>query len=151
MSYYKSQYIPTIVEVSTSQTMIDALLESETQQNRAEPWNKLNKTMKIQKINNYAYKYASENGMNEEEADTLKRFLINCLDKSRLQKTKDVQYDKTKQEIIGIPALMYNTTHNKFTLKNLDTLPKRVTTLKKPVGQKQPLIVGELLENNIVL
>jgi hypothetical protein len=150
MSYYKNQYIPTIIEASTSQSTLDTLLDNETQQNRAEQWNKLNKTIKIQKINIYADKYASENGMNEEESDTLKRFLLNCLDKARLQKTKDVQYDKVKQEIIGIPALMYNTTHNKFTLKNLDTIPKRVTTLKKPVGQKQTLTVGELLPNDSV-
>ena len=149
MSYYKNQYIPTVVEVSTSQKTLDALLDNETQQNRAEPWNKLNKTIKIQKINSYADKYASENGMSEEEAGTLKRFLLNCLDKSRLQKTKDVQYDKVKQEIIGIPALMYSTTHNKFTLKNLDTIPKRVTTLKKSVAQKQTLVVGELLPNDL--
>jgi GH25 family lysozyme M1 (1,4-beta-N-acetylmuramidase) len=130
MSYYKNQYVPTTVEASTSQSTVDALLDTETANNRAEPWNKLNKTMKIQKINAYATKYAAENNVAEEE---LRKFLMNCLDKSRLQNTKDIKYDKVKQEIVGIPALTYNTSGNKFTLKNMEpSTIKRVATLKRP-------------------
>jgi len=130
MSYYKNQYVPTTVEAANSQTTVDALLDNETAHNRAEPWNKLNKTVKIQKINAYATKYAAENNTSEAE---LRRFLMNCLDKSRLQNTKDVKYDKVKQEIVSIPALAYNTSSNKFTLKCVEPASsKRVATLKRP-------------------
>jgi hypothetical protein len=136
MSYYKNQYVPTTVEATTSASTIDALLDNETAQNRAEPWNKLNKTMKIQKINAYAAKYAAENNVSEED---LRKFLMNCLDKSRLQNTKDIKYDKGKQEIVGIPALTYNTSSNKFTLKNMEPAAvKRVATLKRPKAAVAP-------------
>lgn len=129
MSYYKNQYVPTTVEAANSQTAVDALLDTETAQNRAEPWNKLNKTVKIQKINAFAAKYAAESNTSE---DVLRRFLMTCLDKSRLQNTKDVKYDKVKQEIISIPALAYNSVNSKYTLKNMDTpAVKRVATLKR--------------------
>jgi hypothetical protein len=136
MSYYKNQYVPTTVEVSASQSNIDTLLDNETAHNQTEPWNKLNKTMKIHKINAFASRYAAENKLSEDE---LRRFLINCLDKSRLQNTKDVKYDKVKQEIVGIPALSYNLSSNKFTLKNSESLVvKRVATLKRPAGMSSP-------------
>jgi hypothetical protein len=129
MSYYKNQYVPTSVEAANSQKTVDALLDNETAHNRAEPWNKLNKTVKIQKINAFAAKYASDNNTSEEE---LRKFLMNCLDKLRLQNTKDVKYDKVKQEIVGIPALMYNSASHKFTLKSVEPAnTKRVATLKR--------------------
>lgn len=136
MSYYKNQYVPATIEVTPPKVSIDVLLDNETAHNQAEPWNKLNKTMKIQKINAFASKYATENKLAEDE---LRRFLINCLDKSRLQNTKDVKYDRAKQEIVGIPALSFNTLSNKFTLKNADTVAvKRVATLKRPAVMSSP-------------
>jgi hypothetical protein len=97
MSYYKNQYVPTTVEATTSASTIDALLDNETAQNRAEPWNKLNKTMKIQKINAYAAKYAAENNVSEED---LRKFLMNCLDKSRLQNTKDIKNGEERKQCV---------------------------------------------------
>jgi hypothetical protein len=58
----------------------------------------------------------------------LKVFFSECLDKAKLQKTKDVVYNKETREIVSIPALHFNTTSHAFTLKMLDT--KRVSTLK---------------------
>jgi hypothetical protein len=54
-------------------------------------------------------------------------FLKECLDKKRLQRVKDVDYDKITGELKDIPALAYNKSAKHFTLKNLD---KRVSTLK---------------------
>jgi hypothetical protein len=50
------------------------------------------------------------------------------LNKNKLQKTKDVVYDKEKGVIQSIPALFFNVGNRAFTLKNLDV--KRVSTLK---------------------
>ena len=53
---------------------------------------------------------------------------MECLEKMKLQKTKDVVYDKETKEITSIPALHFNINSHHFTLKIMDT--KRVSTLK---------------------
>ena len=62
-------------------------------------------------------------------------FFKDCLDKKKLQKVKEVNYNKDTGEIKDIPALFYNKPSNHFTLKNLD---KRISTLKGlPPKKKQ--------------
>jgi hypothetical protein len=55
-------------------------------------------------------------------------FFIDCLEKSKLQKAKDVVYHKETREIISIPSLFFNVASKSFTLKIMDA--KRVSTLK---------------------
>jgi hypothetical protein len=50
------------------------------------------------------------------------------LEGTKLQKAKDVTYDKSTHEIISIPALHFNQLSRNFTLKITDS--KRVSTLK---------------------
>ena len=49
------------------------------------------------------------------------------MDRKKLQRAKDVNYDISTGKIINIPGLIFNKTNNKFTLKNLD---KKGSTLK---------------------
>jgi len=107
---------------------VDKVLEKEKQHNKTETWNKLDKIMKIQKLHTYAEKYGKEHNLPIKEIKNLKMFFTDCLDKSKLQKTKDVSYDKETKEITSIPALFFNTVNRNFTLKIMDT--KRVSTLK---------------------
>jgi len=107
---------------------VDSILEREKQHNKTESWNKLDKTAKIQKLHGFAEKYGRENALPAKEIKHLKSFFVECLDKSKLQKTKDVVYDKETREIDSIPALHFNTEKHNFTLRILDT--KRVSTLK---------------------
>ena len=71
---------------------------------------------------------AKEKEYTEDEKTHLVKFLKDCLDRKKLQRVKDVIYDKTLGEIKDIPALSYNKSNNHFTLKNMDA--KRVSTLK---------------------
>jgi hypothetical protein len=107
---------------------IDNILEKEKQHNKTETWNKLDKTIKIQKLHVFAEKYGKENNMSVKDMKSLKAFFIDCLEKNKLQKTKDVNYDKEKREIVSIPSLFFNVANRNFTLKILDA--KRVSTLK---------------------
>lgn len=107
---------------------MDALLELEKQNNKNENWNKLEKSLKIQKLHVFAEKYGRENSMPVKDIKLLKTFFVDCLEKNKLQKTKDVTYDKESKDIINIPALHFNVTNKNFTLKIVDT--KRVSTLK---------------------
>jgi len=111
-----------------SQEAIDHILEKETQKNKTESWNKLNKTMKIQKLNHYAEKYATDHKYSERELGNLKTFFLESLERGKLQKTKEVIYDKDQQQIEEIPGLFYHQHNHNFTLKIIDT--KRVSTLK---------------------
>jgi hypothetical protein len=107
--------------------MIDNILEKEKQFNKTESWTKLDKIHKIQKLNEFAEKYGNSMHLTENDINSLKSFLTECIKKSKLQKTKEVEYDKINHEIKSIPALQFNTTTLHYSLKILD---KRISTTK---------------------
>jgi hypothetical protein len=107
---------------------IDAILEREKQHNKTESWNKLDKTIKMQKLHSYAEKYGKDNNLPVKDIKTLKAFFKDCLEKNKLQKTKEVQYNKDSREITGIPSLHFNHASHNYTLKITDAT--RVSTLK---------------------
>ena len=106
---------------------LNIFLENEKNYNITEPWSKLDKTLKFKKMLVYVEKYKLEHLLSDSEKEDMIIFLRNCLDKKKLQRVKDVQYNKESGEIIEIPCLSYNNNLKHFTLKNLD---KRVSTLK---------------------
>ena len=71
------------------------------------------------------------------EVKILKQFFKTSLEKRKLQKTKEVVYDKQTGVIKSVPGLMYNNTSNQYTLRNMD---KKVSTLKSltPTANKSP-------------
>jgi hypothetical protein len=129
----------------TSQEEVDHILEKETLQNKSESWNKLNKTLKLQKLNIYADKYGSEQKYGNKEIKSLKQFFLDSLERGKLQKTKEVIYDKNTQTINDIPGLFFHPTNHNFTLRITDT--KRVSTLKsltpKRISEKNKLVLLE--------
>lgn len=113
---------------SFSLNAMDELLENEKNKNKMESWNKLDKTVKIQKLHAYAEKYGKEHGLPSKDVKALKAFFNDCLERNKLSKTKDLLYDKETGAIDSIPSLHFqHSTHN-FTLRNMD--PKRVSTIK---------------------
>ena len=114
-------------KVANDMSKLDKFLEDDKNNNENEPWTKLDKTVKTRKILAFAEKYTEDKSLTEEETAKLIAFLKDCLDKKKLQRVKDVLYDKTNGEIKEIPALLYNKTNRHFTLKNID---KRVSTIK---------------------
>ena len=65
---------------------IDEMLEKEKQHNKTETWNKLDKTIKMQKLHIFSEKYGKENNLSVKEIKTLKLFFSTCLTKNKLQK-----------------------------------------------------------------
>lgn len=120
---------------------IDQLLETEKANNRTESWNKLNKTVKIQKLHSFAEKYGRDQGLPVKEVRNLKTFFVDCLDKNKLLKTKEVIYNKESSEITSIPALTFSTDKKNFTLRNLDA--KRVSTIKSLTPKRQAPVEEE--------
>jgi Holliday junction resolvase len=119
--------------IETEPINIDELLEKEKINNKNENWNKLDKTMKIQKLHAFAEKYGKDNSLAIKNIKMLKTFFNQCLEKNKLNKIKDVVYNKEKHEVESIPSLLFNSTTRNFTLKQTD---KRVSTIKSLAPKK---------------
>ena len=120
--------------INSKQANIDMFLDKESQLNKSEPWNKLNKTAKITQLNEYVETISVEHKLSSTEIATLKGYLTESLDKKKLQHVKDVQYDKSTNKIKLIPCLHFNPVTRKFTIKRQE---KRVSTLKS-LGAGKP-------------
>lgn len=145
---YKTMLINgvSINETKSSQSLqkLDKFLEDEKNTNENEPWCKLNKTVKIKKIMDYIEKYKCDKNLTNEETDKLTSFLRDCLNRKKLQRIKDVLYDKEKGIVNDIPSLTYIKSTKHFTLKNID---KRVSTLKS-LPQKKTYAHGTIKNKN---
>ena len=125
---------PSFEETATnSMNKIDEMLETEKKNMNSEPWNKLDKRLKIQKLHAYAEKYGKENGLPMKEVKGLKTFFSACLTKDKLAKVKDVDYNKETGIISNIGGLAFNLSTRAFTIRNLD---KKVSTLKSLTPKK---------------
>ena len=113
---------------------LDKFLENEKITNSNEPWSKLDKTDKLKKLILFANNYRIMNNLTDSEYSILLTFFRDCLDKKKLQRVKDVNYNKETGEIKDIPSLCFNKPSNHFTLKNLD---KRVSTVKGLAPKKK--------------
>lgn len=118
---------------SNDLSSLDKFLENEKTNNMYEPWCKLNKTMKLKLLCDYVDIYKEEHELSSEETNTLIVFLKDCLDRKKLQRVKDVVYDKENGIVKDIPSLYYVKGSRHFTLKNTD---KRVSTLKSLAPKK---------------
>ena len=125
---------PSFEETATnSMNKIDEMLETEKKSMNSEPWNKLDKRLKIQKLHAYAEKYGKENSLPVKDVKGLKAFFSTCLTKDKLAKVKDVDYNKVTGIINNIGGLAFNLTTRAFTIRNLD---KKVSTLKSLTPKK---------------
>ena len=112
---------------------LEKFLENEQNNNKNEPWCKLDKTIKTKKIMDFIEKYKTDHELDTEECGLLLTFLKECLNRKKLQRVKDVIYDKETGQIKDIPALQYTKSSKHFTLKNID---KRISTIKSLTPKK---------------
>lgn len=120
-------------KMSNDLSSLETFLENEKNNNKNEPWCKLDKTIKTMKLLEYVQEYKSKQELSEEEEKLLIQFLKESLERKKLQRVKDVIYDKTTGQIKDIPGLFYTKTTKHFTLKNTE---KRVSTLKSLTPKK---------------
>jgi hypothetical protein len=125
---------------NTSARVVDAFLQSELNHNKKQPWAKLNKPIKNQKLDAYTVKYKSTNpdlNLTDDEIESLQNYLRLSNDNKKFTKVKDINYDKEKEVIVCIPGLEFNKTTRKFIIRG----EKRVSTLKS-LGQGRSTKVG---------
>ena len=117
----------TMIKSESDLVNLEKFLEDNKLNEQHDSWSKLDNTVKTKKLLSYAEMYASSKELDVTEHQLLITFLKECLDRKRLHRVKDVDYDKETGKINDIPALMYTKPTKHFTLKNLE---KRVSTLK---------------------
>ena len=96
------------------------ILDSESQRNSQAPWCRLNQTDKIAKLGVYASTLASEKQLTDAEETRLRAYLAAALDKKRLQRARDVQYDQEAGIVRSVPALVFCGAERRFTLRRSD-------------------------------
>lgn len=112
---------------STDLSQVELFLENEKRSNRCEPWNKLDKTTKYKKIEEFANVYTTKNNIVSDN-DDLVSFLKDAIDKKKIYRVKDIIYDKNESCIKEIPGLVFlNLESKKFTLKNTNKLTAKNT------------------------
>lgn len=135
---YKSVFLSSSMNHTVDINGIEKILENESIMSKKEPWNKLDKTIKIKKINSYVDNILSEkHSLNTQEMEEIKQYLVNSLDRVKLQRAKDVDYIKETGKIKSIPNLTFNEKSRKFTLKRCDKRQSTLKSLGNPTALKK--------------
>ena len=116
---------------------IDTILEKESNQNKKESWNKLDKTVKLKKISEYIKKYATEKQLSDAQKNLLSTCLGEAVERKRLSSVKDVVYDMEKGVITNIPNLCFNVNAHRYTLKRTDKKSSTIKSLGSGKTQKK--------------
>jgi hypothetical protein len=109
---------------------LQQFLEKEKDNNNKENWSKLNKSLKQKKLLEFVDNYRVANDLTEEEHGRLTELLKVNMNRGKLAKNKEVNYDRTKGIIKDMPCLVFNKATRHFTIKNMDAT-KHSTTIKK--------------------
>jgi len=124
---------------------IDDIVNNDKFNNEKIPWNRLNKAIKLIKINKFIEEYCKTNKLNDVEKKNLEELLYDSLNKRLLQKTKDITYDKSTESIKNIPNLIFNKNLKKFTIKNTD---KRESPLRSLAPKSKKKTVKNKSDKN---
>ena len=75
-------------EITTNDNILsmEEFLEKEHNDNKKQPWNKLNKTNKNEIIKQFINTYAIENSLEQSKKSLLKKYLLDCIKKNKITK-----------------------------------------------------------------
>jgi len=116
-----------IVSTKKNSENLDDFLQKEKAQNKSKPWSKLGRSTKLNKLEVFVTQFAIEKKLTDIEKKQLHSYLNTSLDRKKLQRVKDVNYDVKTGRIKAIPGLTYNKNKHKYTLRRVD---KKKSTLK---------------------
>jgi hypothetical protein len=119
--------------VHTNSEKINSLLKQETVLNEKMSWSKLDKTIKYVKIKEYILNLKEKHTLTQTEIEKTNAEMLIYLNKKKLYKVKDVDYNIDSGQIVNIQSLVFNKNTRRFTLKN----DRRVSTLKSLAPKKR--------------
>ena len=139
-SYVQNDYFNGKKKLSNVDAL-DAMLETETQNNKKQVWSKIDKTQRLQSLHKFAEKYIRDEELPIKEEKILKAFFTSQLELGKFSKTKDVVYNAETREIVSIPGLGFTSDITiVFFIKNTDA--KHVSVLKSLT----PKLIGNSME-----
>ena len=109
---------------------VNNMLDVETQITGNECWNKLSKTTKNEKLVEFTENYCLKHKYDNSIKLILESYLNQSLDRKKLQKKTDLEYNIEKQEIEEIHNLVFHKLNKKFTIKKQEKKTKQKTKTK---------------------
>ena len=97
---------------------LDAALESEKTANVGLPWARLPKWERVKRLAAFADVYAAAEGLDEAGSRRLHVYLRKALEAGRIQRARDVVYDKGTGMVSAIPGLSRAPDTGRFTLRS---------------------------------
>jgi hypothetical protein len=142
------QNIDKPIQNETNITDLDSFLMNEMNENKKQPWNKLSKTDKINKIINFIKNIlVKKYNLTDVEKANTQRYLLTLIDRKKISKNSELDYDDTTGEIVNIHSIIFNPTNRNFTLnKEFKTNSKKVSksrTVKKIKSNESNVVVHE--------
>ena len=144
---------------------VDQMLDKERLENKSKKWNKLDNSIRIEKLHEFAQtKYLvllsarTTTGDDDDEAtrkggeregdepdpvaaaaivEKLKLFFNEILQKKKLLKAKEVVYDQVTGIVDDIPSLQYDGERGFFYLKSKDSVTNRLSSTVKSLTPKK--------------
>lgn len=124
--------------------ILDNYLEKELLLNKKEHWIKLDNPEKLSKIKIYCDKLVNKYDLNNNEIINMNEFFLNCINCKKINKIKDIEYDKSTGIIMNIPLVMFNNDTRLFYIKKSD---KHVSTLKSIPSKKNKTKTNKEIKN----
>lgn len=129
LNYRTMIHTGTILNSKTIETTEESLanfLNEDMDKNKKGLWSKLTKTSKINKIKKYIKDISETYSLNEEEVSQTTNFLIKIIERKKLSKNNELNYNQDSGNIESIPGLTFNQMTRSFSL-----VQDKPLTLKK--------------------
>ena len=112
--------------IETTEESLANFLNEDMDKNKKGLWSKLTKTSKINKIKKYIKDISETYSLNEEEVSQTTNFLIKIIERKKLSKNNELNYNQDSGNIESIPGLTFNQLTRSFSL-----VQDKPLTLKK--------------------
>lgn len=112
--------------IETSEESLANFLNEDMDKNRKGIWSKLTKTAKINKIKKYIKDISESYNLNEEEVSQTTNLLVKTIERKKLSKNNELNYNQDSGNIESIPGLTFNQLTRTFTL-----IQDKPSTLKR--------------------
>ena len=119
--------------INTTEETLDDFLNADIDFNRKGVWSKLTKTAKITKIKKYIKDISETYNLNEDEKHQSIKFLVKMIERKKLSKNNELNYNQDNCNIDSIPGLIFNQSTRSFSL-----IQDKPTTLKNKIPKKIP-------------
>jgi hypothetical protein len=126
----------TVISTIQDSDNIEHFLNHEKENSYYKPWNKLGNHIKLKILTQYIETLSEERNYTNEQQKELLQYIKTCIQRKKLSKIKDVNYDKEKGIINNIPNLIFDKTRHKFTLKIMEKKKSSLKSLAPPRRNK---------------